>query len=215
MTRIIVSMNDQYLHIACPTLQPLDPVLNSWITCTERYIDVWDGDDLPYWYNEQANVSILAGAAWKADWTAIEEYQISKIATEANEKTSSIGRNDLYIADDSNGFCIEAKVAYVPIDNLAYARDWILSKCKLATVDAARLDYNEPKLGAVFIAPYSLGSLASAEQIEAFQTMLRALTSDALAWVCPAKAQKTPSHDNKRYPMIALLFLNAEAGKKS
>lgn len=208
-------MNDQYVRISCPPLQPLEPVLHSWITCTQRYINVWDGDDLPYWYNEQANVSIIAGAAWKADWTAIEEYQISKIATEANERTALIGRNDLYIADDTNGFCIEAKVAYVPIDNLTYARDWILGKCKSATADAGRLDYNEPKLGAVFIAPYSLGDPANDEQIQAFQTMLQALPSDALAWNCPVKAQKTPSHDNKRYPLVALLILNAEISKQS
>lgn len=208
-------MNDQYVRISCPTLEPLEPVLHSWITCTQRYINVWDGDDLPYWYNEQANVSILAGAAWKADWSAIEEYQISKIATEANERTSLIGRNDLYIADDNNGFCIEAKVAYVPIDNLAYARDRIMDKCKLATVDAGRLDYSEPKLGAVFIAPYSLDRPASSEQIQAFQIMLQALPNDALAWICPDNAQKTPSHDDKRYPMVALLLLNAEAGKQS
>ncbi|WP_438302106.1 hypothetical protein [Pseudomonas sp. NMS19W] len=206
--------NDKRVRITCPGLQAIEPVLHSWISCTERYIGVWDGNDLPYWYNEQANVSILAGAAWKADWTAIGEYQINKIATEANERITSIGRNDLYIADDTNGFCIEAKVAYVPIDNLTHARNWILGKCKSATVDAGRLDYNEPKLGAVFIAPYSLGDQANDEQIQAFQTMLQALPSDALAWVCPAKAQKTPSHDNKRYPMVALLLLNAETGKQ-
>jgi hypothetical protein len=200
--------NDKHVCISSPTLQAIKPVLNSWITCTQRYIDVWEGSDLPYWYNEQANVSILAGAAWKADWTAIEEYQIIKIATEADDKTSVIGRNDLYIADDKNGFCIEAKVAYVPIDNLTAARDWILGKCKLATFEARRLDYDEPKVGAVFIAPYSLANPASPEQIEAFQTMLLALPNDALAWVCPTDAQKTPSHDNKRYPMVALLMSN-------
>ncbi|HWH85883.1 MAG TPA: hypothetical protein VNV36_03820 [Pseudomonas sp.] len=201
--------NDKRVGISCPALQAIEPVLNSWITCTQRYIDMWEGGDLPYWYNEQANVSILAGAAWKADWTAIEEYQIIKIATEADEKTSVIGRNDLYIADEKNGFCIEAKVAYVPIDNLTAARDWILGKCKLATFEAGRLDYDEPKVGAVFIAPYSLTKSASIEQIEAFQTMLLALPNDALAWVCPTDAQKTPSHDNKRYPMVALLLLNS------
>jgi hypothetical protein len=111
-------IKDQYISISSESLQPLEPVLHSWLTCTQRYIDVWDGDDLPYWYNEQANVSILAGAAWKADWTAIEEYQISKIATEASEQTTLIGRNDLYIANEQHGFCIEAKVAYVDISQV-------------------------------------------------------------------------------------------------
>jgi hypothetical protein len=201
--------NDKRVRISCPTLQAIEPVLHSWITCTQRYIDVWEGNDLPYWYNEQANVSILAGAAWKADWTAIEEYQISKIATEASEKATSIGRNDLYIANDQHGFCIEAKVAYVPIDNLTYARNWIIGKCELATADARRLNYNEPRLGAIFIAPFSLDKPAGRDQVDAFQAMLQALPNDALAWICAATAQKTPSHDNKRYPMVALLLLKA------
>lgn len=202
-------MNDQYVRISCPTLAPLKPVLQSWIACTERYVRVWDADDLPYWYNEQANVSILAGAAWKADWTAIEEYQISKIATEASEKTTSIGRNDLYIANDEWGYCIEAKVCYVAIDDLLNAQKRILEKCSLATDDAGRLDYHEPRLGAVFVAPHSLDVEAEAEQIQAFKEMLHALPSDALAWITPENAQKTRSHDNKHYPMVALLLLRA------
>ncbi|MFJ2485543.1 hypothetical protein [Pseudomonas sp. NPDC087639] len=200
-------MNDQYVSIACPTLQPLEPILHSWISCTRRYIDVWDGDDLPYWYNEQANVSILAGAAWRADWTAIEEYQISKIATEANEQTASIGRNDLYIANEEHGFCIEAKVAYVDINEIEKAKKHIAARRDQATGDARRVDYHEPRLGAVFVAPYSLGSKADEQQIRAFQQEILTLDSQALAWVSPTKAQKTRSHDNRYYPLVALLLM--------
>jgi len=207
MTRIILSMNDQYVRITCPALQPLEPVLKSWIACTQRYIDVWDGDDLPYWYNEQANVSILAGAAWKADWTAIEEYQISKIATEASEQAASIGRNDLYIANEQVGFCIEAKVAYVDINGQEKAKNHIAARRDQAKGDAERVDYHDPRLGAVFVAPYSLGAEASDEQIEVFQQELLKLDFQALAWVTPTRAQKTRSHDNRYYPMVALLLM--------
>lgn len=55
-------------------LQPLEPVLRTWIECVRQYVAVWGGEDLPYWYNEQSNVSVLCGAAWRAGWTALEEY---------------------------------------------------------------------------------------------------------------------------------------------
>lgn len=199
-------MNDQYVCITCPTLQPLEPVLKSWIACTQRYIDVWDGDDLPYWYNEQANVSILAGAAWKADWTAIEEYQISKVATEASEQITLIGRNDLYIANDTKGFCIEAKVAYLDINDTKNTSKYIKRRLANATQDAERLNYHEPRLGAVFVAPYSRDKPATLLQTQVFQQKMLELDVQALAWVAPINAQQTCSHDNKYYPMVALLL---------
>ncbi|MEK1941642.1 MAG: hypothetical protein AAAB16_14830 [Pseudomonas sp.] len=200
-------MSDQYMRISCSTLQPLSPVLRSWIACVQRYIDVWDGDDLPYWYNERANISILAGAAWKADWTAIEEYQITKVATEASQQGTSIGRNDLYVANEIYGFCIEAKVAYVDIEDLNTAKKHIVGRCSQAIFDAGRLDYDEPRLGAVFVAPYSVGVEASEEQIRLFQESILTCDSQALAWLTPTNAMKTASHDNKYYPMVALMLM--------
>jgi hypothetical protein len=200
-------IKDQYISISSESLQPLEPVLHSWLTCTQRYIDVWDGDDLPYWYNEQANVSILAGAAWKADWTAIEEYQISKIATEASEQTTLIGRNDLYIANEQHGFCIEAKVAYVDISQVQSAANHIAVRRDKAIHDARRVDCQEPRLGAVFVAPYSIGTEATDQQIRDFQQEILKLDCQALAWVTPTNAQKTRSHDNRYYPLVALLLM--------
>lgn len=200
-------MDYQYLCIRCPTLQPLEPVLRSWIACIQRYIDVWEGGDLPYWYNERANVSVLAGAAWKADWTAIEEYQISKVATEASGQSTHIGRNDLYLANDTYGFCIEAKVAYVDICDLKKAKKRIASRADLAVEDAVRLDYFEPRLGAVFVAPYSLGVEASEEQIQLFQQEMLRSDFQAMAWVVPINAQKTQSGDNKYYPIVVLILM--------
>lgn len=200
-------MNDRYVRISTPILLPLEPVLQSWATCTQQYIDVCNGGDLPYWYNEQANVSILAGAAWKADWTAIEEYQISKVATEADERSTLIGRNDLYIANHDHEFCIEAKVAYANINFLERAEKHIKAKCAEATLDASRLDYKAPRLGAVFVAPYSTDIVATDAQIQSFQAMLLKFGAQALAWVKPDKAQVTMSHDKRFYPMVALLLM--------
>lgn len=200
-------MNHQNLCVSCPTLQPLEPVLRSWIACVQRYIDVWEGEDLPYWYNERANVSVLAGAAWKADWTAIEEYQISKVATEAGEQSTLIGRNDLYLANDTYGFCIEAKVAYVDIQDLKKAKEHIAYRAALAVKDALRLDYSEPRLGALFVAPYSFGVEASEEQVRLFQQEILRGDFQAAAWIAPGNAQKNRSGDNKYYPLVMLILM--------
>ncbi|MCL9802366.1 hypothetical protein [Pseudomonas sp. AKS31] len=201
---------DRHVDIPHAPLESLRPVLLSWINCVQRYIDVWDADDLPYWYNEQANVSILAGAAWKADWTAIEEYQVRKIANEGTEPYSSIGRNDLYIANENHGWSIEAKVSYVPIDNRERARTQINEKCTWAIRDANRVHYDEPRLGAVFVAPYSAGEPANVTQIQMFRKMLLEIPCAAIAWVAPGRAQKTHSHDGRYYPMVALILLSSD-----
>lgn len=204
-----LSAKDRHVGIPYAPLEGLRPVLLSWIKCVQRYIDVWDADDLPYWYNEQANVSILAGAAWKADWTAIEEYQVRKIANEGTESYSSIGRNDLNIANETHGWSIEAKVSYVPVDNPERARTQINEKCAWAIRDANRVHYDEPRLGAVFIAPYSAGKPADVVQIRMFRKMLLDISCAAIAWVAPSHAQKTHSHDGRYYPMVALLLLSS------
>lgn len=200
-------MSFHKVSIANESLRPFEPLLRSWIACTEHYVDVWKGNDLPYWYNERANVSIFAGAAWRAGWTAIEEYQVEKVA---DENGLSTGRNDLYIANLEQGYCIEAKVVYLDISDLDKSSAWLASKCDDAVFDAKKVkSIEDPKLGAVFAVPYSKGMRASEKEIEAFISMIEASPFCALAWVAPKLAQSTSSHDERYYPLAALVLLEA------
>ena len=45
----------------------LKPLIEAWGGVMDQYIDQSGGEDLPYWYNERANASFLAAAAWKIE----------------------------------------------------------------------------------------------------------------------------------------------------
>jgi hypothetical protein len=50
-----------------------------WITNNKDLVRSWRGD-LPWWYNERASISVLAGAAWGTGGLAFEEYSEDKKA---------------------------------------------------------------------------------------------------------------------------------------
>lgn len=177
-------------RISDSSLLPLKKVLKSWIECTEEYISVWGGDDLPYWYNERANVSIFAGAAWRSGMTAIEEYQSNKLkkcGTESN------GRNDLYLADLSVGIGIEAKVVFPDISNTIAIKYLIENRLVEARLDTNTLQEEGHKVSAVFIAPYSKTEKASNEQVQNFLSILPSLSVGAYAWCASNESQKAAS----------------------
>ncbi len=67
----------------------LRPVLQASIDGTQRYVNLFQGDDLPYWYNERANVGMLSAAAWQAGMVALEEFQSLKYAVPSLDATST------------------------------------------------------------------------------------------------------------------------------
>lgn len=198
-------MRDSNVVVQRDSLAPLEPILRSWIACIEHYVDVWQGDDLPYWYNERGNVSVLAGAAWRAGWLALEEYQMGKHGTEHKELTG--GRNDLCLANSQHEFYIEAKVAYLNITELDRSASRLAQIAFDAVQDARRLSCDAQKVAAVFIAPYAADGHLKDAQIERFINMLNARRDDALAWVRPAMDTLPLSHENRVYPLAALMLI--------
>jgi len=64
--------------------------------------------DVPYfYYNERANVSVFAGAVWRAneDNLALEEYSTKKVSTSSEDS----GRRDLWFRSSGFQFRAEAK----------------------------------------------------------------------------------------------------------
>lgn len=86
------------------------PLLEEWMLAIERYTRIMDGEDAPYYYNERANVSVLAGAAWRAGWIALEEFQSEK---GYRNKAKTNGRIDLWLANDKDEELIEAKFKWI------------------------------------------------------------------------------------------------------
>lgn len=182
-------------------LAPFQPILEEWTKCVQEYIDCWEGGDLPYWYNERANVSVLAGAAWRAGFTAIEEYQIKKQGVTSDKDSN--GRNDLYITDKNFGIAIEAKVLFPKIDELD---SQISTAIKNAISDVKKIKaVDGHRAGVVFIAPYTT-SIATDEQVKLFSQHIAAINNvDAYAFICP-QTNNPKSHDEKYYPCAAVLI---------
>jgi len=60
-------------------LQILKPVLKEWLALIEDPDAVhWPKDDAPWWYNERALLSLFAGAIWKCEGWALEEFTTGK-----------------------------------------------------------------------------------------------------------------------------------------
>ncbi|MBG0847374.1 hypothetical protein H3222_19405 [Pseudomonas chengduensis] len=65
--------------VKCPSSErEVRALLKSWVEMVERYCTQHENQDNPWWYNERASLSTLAGAAWSSGWSALEEYSSVK-----------------------------------------------------------------------------------------------------------------------------------------
>ena len=84
----------------------LSPVLGEWHTAITNFCTRIS--EPPYYYNERANISLLAAGAWKSGCIALEEYGTNKRSISDN--SSRNGRCDLWIRLQAGyEFQIEAK----------------------------------------------------------------------------------------------------------
>lgn len=158
----VVTKGDSY--------KELRPVLHEWIEAIKAYCLVHDHQDNPWWHNERASISVLAGAAWKGDkrlglWVALEEFGASKRAVlkpEAeggveNDQQERIGRCDLYISNSVTSFAFEAKQTWQSIGRRS-SESWANANKGLiaAWTDAGHLHAYEAvkRYAATFVIPY-------------------------------------------------------------
>src|SRR5262245_34034370 len=60
--------------ITIGALRSFEDLLWEWTSVIERVVRVWYQDDVPWWYNERASLSLFAGAIWKVGGIAFEEF---------------------------------------------------------------------------------------------------------------------------------------------
>jgi len=162
--------------------------------------------DAPYWYNERANISILAAAAWRNGWVALEEFQSGKQVTNQSDDGSEpeeaelphewLGRCDLYLASDSKHELVEAKFNWLsmkspqPQKRAEDILDRAVADAKATSV--ANDDYDA--VGVAFVPVYArfpvdlstAATLAAIEDdIQATISQLSAVGADAVAWCFP------------------------------
>ena len=177
----------------------LRAALREWAKLVDQYVYWHDGDDAPYFYNEQANVGFLASAACMSGLLALSEYGANKQKAEGKKY---IGRSDLYICQKKGTYAaFEAKQLWLTEDAVPHAASLIDDALGDATDDAERGDRScDMRVGAVF-ATYKADIGTSLEDIKGnCARMVRAATrcSDAVAWSFPESALKLKDIDRWR-----------------
>jgi len=147
-----------------PKLRVLRPVLEAWIEVVNRYCEVQSHWDNPWWFNERASLSTLAGAAWSLpNWVALEEYVTTKRGPlptgrvdEDGVRKDRKGRCDLFIRNKAHHFAIEAKQAWQSIGPQSHGTTYVHPAMKKAWKDAGklRLDEADHRLAVTFVVPY-------------------------------------------------------------
>ena len=142
-------------------------LLQGWKKSIDRYlrnVDKATGQsfgDAPWWYNERTSISVLAGAAWINQWSALEEYSTTKRGApdENLEKNHRIGRADLMVQTPEVSFAFEAKQAWQRIGTRTATGPRsknIFKKKKSAWKDVRELSVQEAnyRFSATFAAPF-------------------------------------------------------------
>ncbi len=166
--------NDAYVSkvVVTSAVKGLRPLLVQWTQLIQEYCEENHRTDNPWWYGERANLSLLAGAAWRLQngWHALEEFPTTKRRTAGGtkavepvvpeggiekKKKSPRGRCDLYVSHRSTGFAIEAKQAWQNLSS-ATRRDRFSEAMTRARRDAGNLHSDEAdhRIGAVFVVPF-------------------------------------------------------------
>ncbi len=134
-------------------LRVLDPVLRKWIDGVEAYCSHYGGQDAPYWYNERANVGLVAAAAWRSGGLALEEYPQNKASRPGGTWQ---GRADLWLSVETHEFVIEAKQCFPLLNGGTPPKTVVTKLLKAARQDATRSAVrNARSLGMVFVSPRS------------------------------------------------------------
>jgi hypothetical protein len=211
-------------------LKPLRPVLKAWVEAVLRYCRIQGFEDAPWYFNERANISLLAGAAWTLkNWAALEEFSTKKRGRQEDQKDRN-GRCDLYLCSRNHHFAFEAKLAWQTIGG-ADDRSGVHRELKRAWDDAGELDIEEgdSRIAATFVVPRltkvnAMLPVAEVRQIVEdwiesrpfdFKGRRMSPTPDALAYVFPGKFEGfVGARNGHLFPGVVLaLYVRKRARK--
>lgn len=197
----------------CPEpLKRFKVVAASWAKECERYTKALE--DAPWWYNERANVGLLATAASRINWIALEEYGTEKVGRRVKrgaDKSTKNGRCDLYMYDCPSSknkdasdlaFAIEAKQAWPAMTVRASSSDRVSKRWSAALEAARELDRGEAdhRIAALFVVPYSKEAFDAEARSSMVDRCLALKGVHAVAWYWVPEGEKVPQNlDTKNY----------------
>lgn len=189
-------------------LPVLEPVLQEWISVVGETAEDWRGptpreSDVPFWYRERAQLSLFAGALWRVNALAFEEFSATK--HRAGRKTS--GRADIWFKIRGRQFIGEAKHVSA---NAASNHEHLKDGMNEATENVA--EHKQGKATALAMVFVTVGVLARHasevnRRLDAWIEQAKDLKCDALAWTFPRRWRKFQhKKGDKLFPGCALLI---------
>ena len=185
-------------------LQHWATVLEEWLLLNERFSRIKGGGASAFGYGERANVSLLAGAAWRSGYIAITEFAHLKESGGDSQK----GRADLEISTPDCTDVIEAKFRWVELSSKR-RRDKIREVMVEARVDALRSqkpDQYRHAIGMAFVGTYIKGKRKAHMDDLILQTIRQICEEDfaMVAWSFPSEERKEPTLEGNYTPGVIL-----------
>jgi hypothetical protein len=187
-------------------INALRPIFQQWIEINQEYCDTYPSEDCPYWYNERAAVSILAGAVWKSGGLALEEFSSNK----KYGRSAYLGRADLWFSfgRKRQDYLIEAKYERLSLFSTSYKLEKRIAKnIKSAIADAKNSQEDAAlMLGVTFLVPYIPPSAQNNEnqRLVDFYKLLKGMQLDVLAIYFNPYGMKDEEYGYS-YPCIAMV----------
>jgi len=182
--------NSFKVGIKTRSLKQLRPILFEYLKINKETVELWNYEDLPWWYNERANLSLFTGTVWKKGGYALEEYTSDKVSTSKKYQ----GRNDLYFFFNKQEYILEAKILSQNGNSKSESirnRATKLMEIAVADVRKNKLEFSANKLGIVFVIPYFLNKSTSIENdFNNFLKTMMKLDYSAMGWLYSEKANK-------------------------
>ncbi|WP_174874809.1 hypothetical protein [Vogesella oryzae] len=194
-----------------------DALLEEWFLSIERYSRITDGG-APYWFNERANVGVLAASAWRCGRIALEEFQYEKVDVSNSEDTDEEaikkwnGRCDLWMRGDRIEEIVEAKFKWLNLCS-DKTNENALTCLDQAVKDAANTKGHDEirAVGVAFLPVYAkvdkVGDIESLEVLISDKVASISKQSvDLVAWCFPFRVRKSVSEKYRNYlPGVILL----------
>ena len=194
---------------------PLRSVLVEWVNVIDELAKRWQKDrDVPWWYNERADLSTLAAGIWRSGGHALEEFSTEK--RKIGETTGRLfgnytGRLDMYFetAGGAN-FYVECKSCWSGIGQPGVKQVNRIRKL----LEVARQDVKKfhphgggRRLGVVFAKPYldNSSKVDLRERVAAWLRLWDKRYFDAMAWAFPL-ACKCGIGTEARAPGVAVFI---------
>jgi hypothetical protein len=191
----------------------LEPTIRGWGQAIEEYCSGLTGknSDVPYYYNERANISLLAAGAWKAGQIALEEYPTDKMGV---ARRRGRGRCDLFIlAAKRYEFQIEAKQCWMRAEWTTKShKHWVKTSFTAACAAANANTESSARVGCVFFSISWPAQKGSSEPTKfAIKAEIKKCTdskaADVWAWCFPTLARDVTDDtdgEKRHYPGVIM-----------